>query len=429
MALCDSSPEDFSKSLDQLDKVDGSSEEGKYWIIKNLSFETKRLLKQKEDSAKEFERFRKETINSKINPLKSTLTGDKYGDQFNKIVCTTADELGINLPEAELIAVTEIENNISIQDIEKYIFNTLSERKLKQLKNSLQKNLQKFGDSNKALALTSIQYEIDRIKTDNVWGSSKFEKIILNGLGGQTVNLITMLCLINQFDYNGGYSSVPSLNAYLDSPKLEAIPLIIDEMLLIPDFLKFYGINSRLTIYIADTDYTEIGEFGPVNDGNIRNIQEYIFNVQKYLDTIPNVDVLPISQITNNNELYNLVKRDIAKKVKNFKDYDFSREWYQKFEDDVERRFESQTKRKIFPQDEIRRKTLELTRSIWSCNAAQGAVFATINPNTILISTERRERDINYTIDKRSRESFPPVLYVLKAAENWNRKITQNTSL
>ncbi|MDP3917954.1 MAG: hypothetical protein Q8Q30_02160 [Candidatus Woesebacteria bacterium] len=424
MALCDSSLENFSKSLSQLDKIDQSFE-GKYWIINNLTFETKRLLKQKEDNAKEIERYRIETVNTKINALKTTSSSEKYGDEFNRIVCTRADSLDISLPKAELIVKTEIENSITELNIKEYIFISLSERKVNQLKRLLQKNFQKFDDPDKALKLTSIQYEIDKIKTDNIWGSNKFEKIILNGIKGECVNLITMLCLINQFDYNGEYSSISNLDAYLDNPKLEAIPLIINEMLLLPNFLDFYGIKSNLTIYIADTDYTEIGEFGPVNNKNVRNIQDYIKNVQDYLGNIQNVAVFSVSQITNNNRLYDSVKKDITEKVKNFKDYDFAREWYQKFEDDVERRFESQTKRKIFAQDEIRQKTLELTRSIWSCNAAQGVVFGTLDPNTILISTERRERDINYTIDKRSRENFPPVLYVLKAAENWNRKLVQ----
>ncbi len=302
MALCDSSLEDFSKNLSQLDKVDESSDEGRYWIVKNLAFETKRLSKQKEDSTKEFERYRKETINSKVNTLKATPSDDSYRDEFNRIVCTIADDLKVSLPEAELIVKTEIENNVTEQDIKEYIFNSLSERKLKQLKATLQKNIQKLGDPNKALTLTSIQFEIDKIKTDNIWGSDKFEKIMLNGLKGENINLMTMLCLINQFDYNGGYQSISDLNAYLENPKLEAIPLIINEMLLLPNFLQFYGIKSNLTIYIADTDYTEIGEFGPVNDRNVKNIQLYIKNVQNYLTNTRGVVVLPISQITDNNK-------------------------------------------------------------------------------------------------------------------------------
>lgn len=425
MALCDSSLGDFSKSLDQLDKVDESSEEGKYWIIKNLSFETKRLLKQKEDSAREFERFRKETLNSKVNTLKSTPTYDRYGDQFNKIVCTTADKLGVSLPKAELAVKKEIENSVTEQDIEKYIFTLISERKLKQLKNSVQKNIQRLGDQDKVLTLTSIQYEIDNIKTDKIWGSNKFDEIILNGLSGEEVNLMTMLCLINEFDYMGGYVANPNLNAYLNNPKLEPIPLIIDEILLVSEFLKYYGVNSKISMYIADTDYTEIKGFGEVINSNIKNIEEYINNIKIYVKNFQKVSVAPISQITDNNPLYLEVKNEIQRQIKNFKDPDFSREWYQKFEDAVERMFESQAKRKIFSKTDMREKTLEVTRSIWACNAAQGVVLGTLDQNTILISTERRERDANYTIDKRSRDNFPPVLYVLKAAENWNRKIVQ----
>jgi len=360
--------------------------------------------------------------------LKSTPSDDNYGDEFNRTVCITADNLRVSLPEAELIIKNEIRNNTTEQDIETYIFNLLSEKKIKQLKSTLQKNIQKLGDTDKSLTLTSIQYEIDKIKTDNIWGSDKFERIILNGLNGETVNLITMLCLVNQFDYNGGYTVNPNLDAYLKNEKLEPIPLIINEILLVSNFLRYYNIDSKLNIYIADTDYTEIKGFGKVTDTNVNNIKMYINNIKTYLKNNINVSVTPISQITDNSELYINVKNEILKNVQNFKDYDFSREWYQKFEESVERMFESQSKRKIFSKDEMRQKALEITRSIWACNAAQGAVLGTLDPNTILISTERRERDINYTIDKRSRQNFPPVLYVLKAAENWNRKIVQKVT-
>lgn len=124
MALCDSSLENFSKSLSQLDKIDQSFE-GKYWIINNLTFETKRLLKQKEDNAKEIERYRIETVNTKINALKTTSSSEKYGDEFNRIVCTRADSLDISLPKAELIVKTEIENSITELNIKEYIFISL----------------------------------------------------------------------------------------------------------------------------------------------------------------------------------------------------------------------------------------------------------------------------------------------------------------
>ena len=170
-----------------------------------------------------------------------------------------------------------------MEDIEKYLNTTLYNQRISQLKRSLLKYIEDMGDEEKGLTLTSIQYEINRIKTDNIWGSNRFEQIIFNGLEGGKINLITVLCLINEFDYKGGYTSNPNLNAYLDNPKLEAIPLIIDEMLLIPNFFEYYGIQSNLTIYIADTDYSEIGEFGPVNLKNLQNIKDYIVNVKQYL--------------------------------------------------------------------------------------------------------------------------------------------------
>ncbi|KKP57677.1 MAG: hypothetical protein UR48_C0012G0005 [Microgenomates group bacterium GW2011_GWD1_33_9] len=422
MVLEDSSIPEFSKSLSKPKK---NLNEGEKWILDNLKFETKRILKWINTNDNEYERLKREALDSKINYLKQTPSNDSYGDNFNRLVCQTADKLDLSLPDAEKVIKKDIENKITGQDIEKYLNTTLYNQRISQLKRSLLKYIEDMGDEEKGLTLTSIQYEINRIKTDNIWGSNRFEQIIFNGLEGGKINLITVLCLINEFDYKGGYTSNPNLNAYLDNPKLEAIPLIIDEMLLIPNFFEYYGIQSNLTIYIADTDYSEIGEFGPVNLKNLQNIKDYIVNVKQYLQNSRGIVIKPISELTNENPVYQKVKLEILEKVKNFKDYDFAREWYQKFEDDVERRFESQTKRKIFAENEIRQKTLELTRSIWACNAAQGVILGTLDQNTILISTERRERDVNYTIGKSSRENFPPVLYILKAAENWNRKLVQ----
>lgn len=355
--------------------------------------------------------------------LKRSNSNDGYGDVFNRTVCATADKLGISLPDAERIVKEELGKEIGDKDIEEYLSMTLKSQEEKRLRALLSRNLGRVKNPEKALVLTSILFEINQIKTDEVWGQNKLEEIFISGLKGEKINFITMLCLINKFDYRGGYTAVPELDSYLDNPRLEAIPLILREILTIMDFFAFYRIDTSLTIYVADTDYTEIGQYGPINETNLLNIQIYLENLRKHL-SIEKAKVVAISELTNDNLLYREVKSRVLENVEGFKDPDFEREWYQKFEDALEKISESQAKKKLFPTKEIRKKSLEITRNIWAVNAAQGAVLADLGPNTILISTERRERDTNYVIDKVSRKNFPPVLYILKATEMWNRKLT-----
>lgn len=313
---------------------------------------------------------------------------------------------------------------IDDQSIEEYLYQKGIAQKIKNLESFLAVGLEKFGDPQEVVAFTALRFEIEEGKTDDIWGRKKFQEIIEVGLKGESINLITMLCCINQFDLAGGYTLAPDLFAYLKNPKLEPVPLIVDELISVVQFFEYYGIKTTLTIYISDTDYTEIGQFGPVNEANLKNLQEYLVNLKNYVAAKrPDVKVLPISSLTDNNSLYQEVKTRVLGNVAAFKNQDFAREWYRKFEDAFERVTESQVKRKLFPKNEIRRKSLEITRKIWAVNAAQGAVFGTLGPNTIVISTERRERDQNYIIDKTSRENFPPVIYILRAAEMWNRKL------
>lgn len=425
-------PDDLNLFITELTerqvKLKEETESPDKWMVINLLYEARKLSTRKKRAETEIEKIKQRVLLTRQKRLKTTPTSDEYKDEYNKETCKLADKLDIRLPEAKIILDQQLSSDIS----EQYLIEQLTEEyrtsKLKSLKISLEGFIKNGIDPEKAIKLCCILFEIDLLKTDDIWRGKKFTDVLIKGLSGGPIELITMLCLINNFDYRGGYSSETDIFAYKRNSKLEAIPLIVDEMTLLPEFFSFYGIDTSLTIYIADTDYTEIGEFGPVNDLNIKNIDQYISNIRQYLAKFSNIRVAPISEVTSNNDKYQEVKTRVYNNVKGFKDIDFSREWWQKFENDVERRFESQTKRKLFPKDQIRAKTLELTRNIWACNAAQGVVFGTLGENTILVSTERRERDQNYTIDKSSRENFPPVLYILKAAEEWNRKLTARAS-
>lgn len=407
----------ISQSQNQINQSDI---DGRKWIVDNLSFETKRLLRQSETSNQELERLKKETLDSKIKVLKRTNSNDNYDDVFNRTVCITADKLGISLIDAEKIVREEIKKAIKEKDIEEYLSMDLKSQEERRLKTLLSRNLEKVLTLEKALTFTSILFEIDQIKTDKVWNTSKFEKILFAGLNGEKLNLITMLCSINKFDNEGGYTAIDDLFAYLKDSKLKPIPLILKEMLTIIQFITFYGIDSSLTIYVADTDYTETGRYGNVTKENVQNIQKYIQNIKAFAASLSNkISVLAFSEVIKGNTLYNEVKQRIFKNVSSFKNVDFEREWGKKFEDAVEKIVESQQKKKLFPKKDIRQKSLEITKNIWACNAAEGAFIGTLEPNTIFVSTENRVRDQNYIIDSTGRENFPPVIYVLNETEKW----------
>ena len=271
----------------------------------------------------------------------------------------------------------------------------------------------------------ALIYELDRRKTDDTWEQkNKLQEVIRRGLSGEKIDIVTMLCTINEFDYQGGYNLNPDLFAYQKNPKVEPVPLIIDEMASIVRLFQYYGINCSLNAYVADTDYTEIGANGPVIDSNISNLQEYLKNLKDYIckfDGLVFVDA--ISSITDNSPIYQDVKVRVLNLVTKRRDVDFNRIWGQKWEDDVERRCETFGKKKLYSVSDVRKKSLEVAQNIWAVNAAQGAVFSNLGPNTILLSSERRSRDANYVVDNQTTANFPPVLYILNAAENWNRKI------
>lgn len=416
------------------DEVDKSLANNQ-WVVNTLSFEVRSAIKRKAQSIKEKDRLKAEALDDKIRKMKN-IPDEQYGDSFNKAVCIRLDELeasgGVDgqsnkLAFTERLIKQELLEGLDNIQLEEYLQQKISEQKKKKITNSLQKGIELLGDSEKALKFTGLMFELNIRQTDQTWNLRKFEEVIVSGLRGENINLISMLCCINQFDYQGSYTLVPELNAYQSNPNLEPIPLIIDEMAKVVELFKFYGLGSRLTMYVADTDYTEIGQYGEVTEDNLKNLSQYLTNLKRYLARYPDVTVLPISEITSNNQMYQEVKARVLANVKSFKDTDFSREWYGKFEDAFERVTESQIKKRLFPDKDIRKKSLDVTRNIWAVNAAQGAIFSSLGLNTVLLSTERRDRDKNYVIDKSSRANFPPVLYVLSAAEMWNRKLIRET--
>jgi hypothetical protein len=233
-----------------------------------------------------------------------------------------------------------------------------------------------------------------------------------------------MLCTINEFDFQGGYTLNPNLDAYKSNPKVEPVPLIIDEMANRVGLFRNYGVDANLDMFVADTDYTEIGANGPVTPQNLANLKQYLTNLRDYIRKYGDrIKVDMVSTITNNNSVYESTKRKVLTQVTAKRDVDFNRIWGNKFEEDVERRYDTFSKKKLYPTAVMRQESTKVAQNIWAVNAGQGAVLSARGQNTILLSTERRSRDQNYAVDRDATANFPPTVYVLEAAENWNRKI------
>lgn len=408
------------------------------WLAETIINEAKRLIRRKAAAEKEISSLKAQTLEAKIIGLKRT-QDDSYGDLFNRKVSTLLDELldqGVVIPSgtsqlayAESLVKDRLRNEITVDDVRKFLETRSIEKTKTRLKTRLDRLSTRLNSPELALKCAALLYEIDCQKTDDIWNLGRFEEVIIAGIKGEEINLLTMLCTINQFDYDGNYTLIPDLDAYKVTPKLEAVPLILDELFAIQNLLRFYGVANKLTVFVADTDYTEIGQYGPVSEQNLTNLERYIKNLRDYVSKFDSdIKVRAISEVTNNNPDYEEVKTRVLTNVTNFKDQNFERKWYSRFEQAVEKVSESQTKKKLFPQSEIRRRSLEITRNIWATNAGQGTVFSSFNEKTILLSTERRERDTNYVIDEKSTKNFPPVIYVLKTADVWNKKLTTETA-
>lgn len=301
----------------------------------------------------------------------------------------------------------------------------MARQRSKKLDSFIKQGIKRLSNPEKALVFTTIMFEIDERKTDNIWQKKKLEETVTRGINGEPINLISVLCCINEYDYTGSFAVVPDLFAYQRNPKLEPIPLVVDELITVRQFFEFYGIDTRLTIYVSDTEYTEVDKFGPVTPEILKALGGYVSNLRAYVsEQDSKTKATPISTLTDNS-LYRAAKEKILRQVTNWKDTEFTKQWYQAFERYFEAMSERITKRKIFPENEVRKKSLDITRRRWAVNAAEGAVFGALGPNTILVSTEQRKRDQNYVIDKEARKNFPPVIYVLKATEEWNRKLTK----
>lgn len=412
------------------------------WVVETLGYEARAASRRKAAAHDEKDRISTESVSFKIGRFKKE-PDEKYGDTFNRLVCEMADKMdaegvvvedGKNkMAEAERIIKKQIAGDLSDKDIEAYLADRIKQQLEARLQNLCRSGFAKLQDKEKAETYAALMFEIDSRKTNDVWQgkTKKLEDVIARGLKGETVNLVTMFCTINNYDFNGHYTLVPDIFAYqkINDQQLEPVPLIINELAQVARFFQFYGINAPMTIYVSDADYIESKQCGPVTENNLQNLQLYLQNLKDYLvsQNFP-MSVMFISEVTQNNAAYKESKARIWENVSTMKNPKFLKEWRKAFEEDLLKRVESQRKRKLFPESDIETETLEIVKRIWSVNGAQGTFLGTLPENTLLISTERRERDQNYVIDGETRDQFVPVLYILQAADNWTRKIVQGSN-
>lgn len=412
--------------------------ESESWLVNALGYETRAALKKQKTAQAEKEQLKKDAFAFKISKLKREPDA-QYGDVLNKLVCQTADQMGEGwegtenskgkMAEADRRTREKIESDLDDSDIE----NFLTEKAKKQLETRLQNyykmGLAKLQNEEKAVDFAGFMFEVDSRKTNEVWQGrrKRLEDILTRGLNGESVELVSMFCTINKYDFNGHYTLIPDLYSYQqqDDVQLEPVPLIMEELAQVVKFFQFYRINTSMTVYVSDADYIESKQCGPVTEENLQNLHLYLQNLKDYVvaQNFP-MKVMFISEATQNNITYEESKTRIWENVSTMGNPNFAKEWSKSFEEDLQKRIESQRKRKFFPESEIEKETLDIVKKIWSVNGAQGTFLGTLPENTIMISTERRERDQNYIIDQETRDQFIPVLYILHAADRWTRKVS-----
>jgi hypothetical protein len=394
------------------------------WWATTISYETRAAIKRQTTAAGRKLAYQQAIAGAEIRQFRRT-PDPEYGDVYNRLVCQRADQLGTtNLESVNQQISLEIANQVNDTKIINMLSTREATRQQQWLSKLLDIGLQESLSPEETIKFATIYYEIKRRQTDDIWGSRQLQAIIVNGLRGGNINFITMLCTINEFDYQGGYTLNPSLDTYKTNLKVEPVPLIVDEMADFIFLFKYYGFNCQLTMYVADTDYTEIGANGPITRQNMLNLQLYLKNLQRYVTKFDGcVSVTPISSLTDGNPAYLTTKQRVLGWVTARKDVDFNGKWGNKWEEDVERRNETFGKKKLCLPNQVRQQSLRVAQNIWAVNAAQGAVFSNLDLSTVLISSERRARDMNYVVDEQATANFPPVVYVLKVAEDWNRKV------
>jgi len=431
----DLSLEQFVKEIEKKQEEAKALSQKEDWLLSTLRNESRAAIRTAKTAEEEKFRLEEQVWRDKIKKLKK-IPDLEYGDQFNRLVCQRLDLLEANdetIPEnkpglvyAQEIIEVEIKDGIDDQDLVNYLAQKEIDKKQTRTVKAIQRAQTQTDSLKQTLALTTIMLQVRERQVEGAWNTKKLQEVVLSGLRGNPIQLISVICCINEYDGQGGCSVNPNINTYLEKPKAYPIPLLIDELIATRLFLESYGINATIKILVPDTEYTEVEKFGPKKDTILQQVATFTQNVRTYAeknDPSRKSFVMPISSLVGQMPIYQKVKQEILKQVTSWNDPEFSRRWYQMFERYSEAMSERVTKRKIFPKDQVRTKSLEITRRRWAVNAAEGAVFSNLGENTIIISSESRERDTIYTVSKKTKAKFPPIIYLIKATQRWNQQL------
>lgn len=315
---------------------------------------------------------------------------------------------------AQTIVDQELLSQISDQELIEFSTQKTIEQQQSQLLRWFNQGLTRLPNPEKAAAFAGILFEIEQRIKEPVWGGNKLKEIIIAGLSGERLNLVSMLCCINVYDYKGKYGLDSNLYAYKQKPQLPNIPSILDQLIDFRQLLESYGITTDLFIFIADTEYTQVEKFGPITPEILETLEKYTNEVRTYVSSKDNqTSVDPISELVDQDKQYQKIKTRVLGQVTRWQDREFSEKWYLRFERYLESMNQRIGKRKIFSDSEVGQKSLEITRRRWAVNAAEGAVISSLGENVIVLSTETRKKDQTYVIDEETSKQFPPVIYII----------------
>ncbi|MBU2592111.1 MAG: hypothetical protein ABH867_03375 [Patescibacteria group bacterium] len=293
------------------------------WLISTLNYEAKKANQRAKNAIEEKRKIRKQVLGVKIKSFKQ-VGDEEYGDLFNRMVCQKLNRLqeqGASLPPtkpalayAQTIVEEEIGQGVTDEDLILFLAQREEEKKRKRFERNREESLRIFGNSELSFAYASIMFEIEERQVEAVWNTKNLREIIVRGLKGEPVRLISVICCINQYDGRGGCSINPDIYTYQKNPAVYPIPLIVDELIATRRFFEFYGINATLNIYVPDTEYTEVEKFGPIGPETSQQLFLYTGNLQKYAsqrDLLGKTAIGLISALMTNNPSYQEIKAKI----------------------------------------------------------------------------------------------------------------------
>ena len=198
------------------------------WWAGTVGYETRAAVKRQQTAVDKKSKYQQEITATKIKRLQSQ-SDPQYGDAYNRLVCERGDrENTTDLNAVNKLIVMEIAKQVSDAEIIQMLTDREVDKQKQRVLQSFNTAIPRLGNQEKAAAYALLSFELDRRKTDNTWETKiRFQDVILRGLQDESINIVTMLCTINEFNYQGGYNLNPDLNTYQQNPSVEPVPLII----------------------------------------------------------------------------------------------------------------------------------------------------------------------------------------------------------